>query len=656
MRLLLVERRDWPRATALQKEAAICPVRAQGAASVEELKYIEELGLLAAYQQLSGQAEEYGETVQQIQDFAAADRSKTMLGWHCAEVLLLNGEVEPGLEIASWSKPLTAMNLFVFRHDYDRALAALGWKDETAIDLAWYEALPSDSGSAYQTAINRFNRALQIAATLRTAGREADADSLLQFLEKFALDAPTNGSPNRESYLRHMSGRLYRMGLTERALAIGAVSVGIHTNYANVLNDLYGTDSQEARQWWSVFHSANADEPPATRLERVHRLMRPGVNGPPEDLDDLIKQTQKYGETLAGSTSEDDYWYAIGTTCRRHGRNEAAAACFARSPGNIRAVRALADLLASEQRWEEAAAQYEAVWQLDHQQVGALYLAGDALRRSGQDERAKELQQLAQRLAVQGLVRHQLLRDMESRGLPDEVAEQCEFLLKTAGPGSWELNDAARRKGDHTFLTDPALAADLWQHYVFGTFPSQIHFSEDLSYLRMPLLIHKMRLLAAIRAEQWDVAASELELAQRPLPGDSPIVEEFVPLLDAAGQTALADAAVDRLVQHYQTASEKFPGVASLHNNIAWTAARCHRRLDEALAHAEKAVALTPDNAGHVDTLAEVHFHLGDRDKAIHFSQRSIELRPGDPSLARQLQRFRDEPLPSAAPNVDNRP
>jgi hypothetical protein len=643
LRSLFVEERDWSRASALLAKS-VQPSEVEPPSIIDPLKYVEDLGLLAAYQQLSGDIAAYDATAKRIQEFAEAHRDNSAVGWQCAEVLLLNGESETALTIADWAKPFTAMNLHLLRHEYDQALAALGWKEDTAIDLPWYEALPSEGSSPYQTQANRFNQALQIAATLRTAERGEESERVLQFLEKFATDAPTDGSPNRESYLRQLSGGLSRMGLTERALAVGALSVGTNTSYANVLNDLYGTEANEARHWWSVLHAANKDEDPETRLRRIHRLMRPGTSGPPEDFDDLLEQTQQSAATHR--TEEASYWHAIGTTCRRLGRNDAAAACFAKAPEYVPAMRALADLFAVEQSWEEAAAQYEAVWQFDHQQVGALYLAGDALRRCGHEDRGQELQGLAQRLSVHGLVRHRLSTEMNERGLRDEAGEQWELLLKIGGTGSWERNDAARQLGDRTFVVDPARTADLWQHYIFGTYPAQTHFTHDAYYLRMPMLIHKMRLLAAIRGQQWDVAAAELQLAQQPLPGDTPLVEEVVPLLDAAGQTSLGDAAVDRVVQHYQAATDRYPHMAYLHNNLAWAAARCHRRLDEALAHAEKAVALTPDHAGHIDTLAEVHFHRGDRDRAIQFSQKSVELRPGDTTLQRQLKRFREDPLP----------
>jgi tetratricopeptide (TPR) repeat protein len=83
-----------------------------------------------------------------------------------------------------------------------------------------------------------------------------------------------------------------------------------------------------------------------------------------------------------------------------------------------------------------------------------------------------------------------------------------------------------------------------------------------------------------------------------------------------------------------------------LHNNLAWLFARCHRRLDDALQHALRAVELDPDNAAYLDTLAEAHFHLGDRDAAVRHSRLAVQRRPQDTTLQEQLRRFEQAPLP----------
>ena len=51
-----------------------------------------------------------------------------------------------------------------------------------------------------------------------------------------------------------------------------------------------------------------------------------------------------------------------------------------------------------------------------------------------------------------------------------------------------------------------------------------------------------------------------------------------------------------------------------------------------------------------LDTLAEVHFRLGDRDTAVRNSRRAVDLRPDSETLKKQLHRFQGDPLPDSHP------
>jgi tetratricopeptide (TPR) repeat protein len=123
-------------------------------------------------------------------------------------------------------------------------------------------------------------------------------------------------------------------------------------------------------------------------------------------------------------------------------------------------------------------------------------------------------------------------------------------------------------------------------------------------------------------------------------PGHTDLTEQLVPRLEKAGRQPQADDLFEKVFRVYADGLQTYPDSALLHNNLAWIAARCSRRLDEAQQHAERAVELSPDNAGHLDTLAEVCFQRGDRESAVRHSQRSVQLRPDDETLRRQLDRF----------------
>ena len=75
--------------------------------------------------------------------------------------------------------------------------------------------------------------------------------------------------------------------------------------------------------------------------------------------------------------------------------------------------------------------------------------------------------------------------------------------------------------------------------------------------------------------------------------------------------------------------------------------ARCGRRLKEALKYSQKAVELEPGNAGYIDTLGEVFFRLGQREKAIEYAKKCLEVSPDNEHFQKQLKRFQEEAAPS---------
>ena len=59
---------------------------------------------------------------------------------------------------------------------------------------------------------------------------------------------------------------------------------------------------------------------------------------------------------------------------------------------------------------------------------------------------------------------------------------------------------------------------------------------------------------------------------------------------------------------------------------------------------------MRPDNPGHLDTLAEVHFRRGETGQAVDRMKQCLALDPGNAYYAKQLRRFeagdRSAPVP----------
>jgi tetratricopeptide (TPR) repeat protein len=80
---------------------------------------------------------------------------------------------------------------------------------------------------------------------------------------------------------------------------------------------------------------------------------------------------------------------------------------------------------------------------------------------------------------------------------------------------------------------------------------------------------------------------------------------------------------------------------AGMLNSLAWFAATNDLFLPQALIAAQRAVELEPNNSNILDTLAEVHFRLGQVEQAIACETRALELAPEDNYLKEQITRFR---------------
>ena len=119
------------------------------------------------------------------------------------------------------------------------------------------------------------------------------------------------------------------------------------------------------------------------------------------------------------------------------------------------------------------------------------------------------------------------------------------------------------------------------------------------------------------------------------------MAEDLVPELEAAGCQQAADELFDAIYVHIREICEDFPRSALQQNNLAWTAARCNRQLDEALKFAQRAVQLEPREVAYLDTLGEVQFRLGNVSAALQCADQCLEREPDNEHYQRQQIRFR---------------
>jgi uncharacterized Ntn-hydrolase superfamily protein len=112
--------------------------------------------------------------------------------------------------------------------------------------------------------------------------------------------------------------------------------------------------------------------------------------------------------------------------------------------------------------------------------------------------------------------------------------------------------------------------------------------------------------------------------------------EEF----DAAGDSAAAKAERAQIGAALDFALAQPDATSGTLNALAWYCATGNTQLDRALVAAERASALAPQDAGILDTLAEVQFRLGRREAALQTIERALALDPKSDYLLGQKARF----------------
>lgn len=155
-----------------------------------------------------------------------------------------------------------------------------------------------------------------------------------------------------------------------------------------------------------------------------------------------------------------------------------------------------------------------------------------------------------------------------------------------------------------------------------------------------------------------------LEAARKMIPADGALADDFFPALRNKIPAKIYNRWFDESYAHILEVCKDYPQSHNAHNTAAWLASRAVRHLDEAHTHAQKAVALRPNQGAYLDTMAEVWFAKGKREKALAWSEKamaaSISNAAGSPrglrlvyanyqQLNKQYQHFKNDPLPMKA-------
>jgi tetratricopeptide (TPR) repeat protein len=602
------------------------------------------LGLQAAYERLGGDTAALTKTLDELRDQANADAADRPDLRALAEALCLNG------------RPGDAVNALLKRKK-NLAMAF----DLLAAQLRYPEALAlaAQAGGDEEDAAERRELDLRRARALHLLGDRDGASQLFNQL---------GGSLRGESDARS-AGEIVkvmaRLGLRDAATDLAArylAAAGPTSREAvsPVLEPLFPKAGRIAESWWRFLRQLSPAEPTEGTLRRLRGLLEKGRadDAARTGNADLMKKladraAEKGGDTAAAS------WEALAEAARVAGLADEELGYLRKAAevsGGTGAWVKVGDALAKGKRPAEAALAYEKAVQRDPAQPLPVYLRGRALIESGDKTAGAALVEASHWLPLGNeSVRAEFIEELGRRERTEDVRRETSLVLTAGWYRGWQvgnvLNHAAR---DAASRRQFRRAAELYEKSIVGCLRTGARFVETSAYLVVPQAVPHLRARALLAEGKLDAAVAEARGCLEVLPGNVDVPIHLWADLEKAGRKADAEALFARCWSAYETVLKDHPSSAFAHNSAAWLGANCRRRLDDALAHARKAVELSPQSAGYRDTLAEVHFRRGERAEAIRQMTKCREMEPDNDYFRRQLVRFEKEGFDSPVPESDD--
>lgn len=451
----------------------------------------------------------------------------------------------------------------------------------------------------------------------------------------------------------------YRIGLIDRAFEHGGRALSVsppkETNNQSTPKDsylsrLFPKQTATAEVWWTLLRQRFKDEPPAKTLTRLRELIEGKTSA--REVKNWIEEAERGLAVPNAAALPHDLVpqrLALAEAGLSAGLETEARALLEKTDAPETLFR-LADLLAGKKDWSKAADRYRQAWRKSTLSLSSvsnnaplsLYLAGDALAKAGQEQEGRKLMEQSHWIALGNAdARSRFLSALTERGHLAAAQREADLLRRVCNPNSYRTGVAARRLGlIAAKRKDYLKAADLLEQSMLHCLNWNVNFTQPGAYIAVPARIHQLRAIGALGAGNLAEAQKHIELTLAFWPGSVDLPIQLVPVLESKGHKKEAAALFDRCYEVHAKVCSDYPRCAWANNSAAWMSACCRRNLDKALAHARKAVELAPDNAGYLDTLAEVHFQRGDKDKAIALEKRVIELNPKRAYFRKQLKRL----------------
>jgi tetratricopeptide (TPR) repeat protein len=602
---------------AVLTEAADWKALAKLADDLTGLNDVETLGLRCAYYRLAGNGDAFVRTADELRKLGE-ERADEDAAWLPAKALFLNGRTQDGLDL----------------------LAKNGhYKTEVAFDVLTAQLRTKEALEMADKVKNDVGLDLLRARTLYNLGEKDRAQAIFASYAKRVREGADN------SWNEKLVEAEFRVGLKEQAFdhcAPAVVAAGAEGNQARLLGAVFPNQRDAAVVWWKFLRQKFANEEPAAVMKRLRGVLEGKTTG--QDLEALANDLEQ-GLAQVRPEQQEETLLALAEVCLAAGSVEPGRRYLEKAADletSRQAAVRLGDFHAERKEWDRAAARYEQAWKRDKRAPLPMYLRGWAVAQGGNAKEGRRLMDLAHWLPLgDEYLRYEFIRELSRRGQDADARRETELLLATARPGSHYAGEALRQVANEALAKKDFLkAAECHERALLRCFQPSTEFVQGFAYVTVPHLIHRLQARGLMADGKTDAVLREVEFCTKTLPGNIDLAVRLVPELEKAGRKKEAGELFTKTLEPHARLCADFPKSAWAHNNLAWLCVSCRRELDQALEHARLAVELAPDNAGYLDTLAEVHFQRGDKDRAVAAMKKCIAADGKNAYYRKQLQRF----------------